>query len=381
MMKMNRIFVPVGQGAFYIEDFTEGVVIYDCGSSTKTDKEIANIIDSYLKKKVVYAIFISHFHQDHISGIPHILKNYEVKNIFFPLMRENEKIIMQSYHLVNKGKQGDFIFKFIENPLETIREIVGDSKIPILYEVLEEIEDESEIKDTVENKSSEIKKISSGSNVANEVGISNWEFILFNFREKSRIEELEKKFKESEPLEDSLGEFIRRKIENNDLKNIQEIYSKIPGDLNTNSMTLFSGSSREVDVGILLICPDSFYPFVFFDKTPECFDKIREFFKKSGALYTGDYDAGGKHKIRKLMKKYEKYWERIGCLQLPHHGSKHNFSEKFLEINTFFVISAGTKNKYKHPHVKILKNLLLNQKIVFIVTEKKESELSFRIYI
>ncbi|KDE69075.1 hypothetical protein FUSO7_12190 [Fusobacterium necrophorum BFTR-2] len=158
MMKMNRIFVPVGQGAFYIEDFTEGVVIYDCGSSTKTDKEIANIIDSYFKKKVVYAIFISHFHQDHISGIPHILKNYEVKNIFFPLMRENEKIIMQSYHLVNKGKQGDFIFKFIENPLETIREIVGDSKIPILYEVLEEIEDESEIKDTVENKSSEIKK-------------------------------------------------------------------------------------------------------------------------------------------------------------------------------------------------------------------------------
>lgn len=75
--------------------------------------------------------------------------------------------------------------------------------------------------------------------MANEVGISNWEFILFNFREKSRIEELEKKFKESEPLEDSLGEFIRRKIENNDLKNIQEIYSKIPGDLNTNSMTLF----------------------------------------------------------------------------------------------------------------------------------------------
>lgn len=51
MMKMNRIFVPVGQGAFYIEDFTEGVVIYDCGSSTKTDKEIANIIDSYFKKK------------------------------------------------------------------------------------------------------------------------------------------------------------------------------------------------------------------------------------------------------------------------------------------------------------------------------------------
>ena len=43
-LRMRRSFLPVGQGAFYLEQFdkrtfgTDAVIIYDCGSLTSVDR-------------------------------------------------------------------------------------------------------------------------------------------------------------------------------------------------------------------------------------------------------------------------------------------------------------------------------------------------------
>lgn len=50
---MIRTFHPVGQGAFYTEDFGDFRIVYDCGSSTerkKTPPLINKIIESAFVK-------------------------------------------------------------------------------------------------------------------------------------------------------------------------------------------------------------------------------------------------------------------------------------------------------------------------------------------
>ena len=67
---MHRIFVPVGQGAFYLEKFEIGEekfnIVYDCGTSTET-VNIKSKIRSYFKKnEEIDYVVISHLHKDHI---------------------------------------------------------------------------------------------------------------------------------------------------------------------------------------------------------------------------------------------------------------------------------------------------------------------------
>ena len=53
---MQRVFMPVGQGAFYIEKFNDGfTVVYDCGSYKNTSIVEENIKNSILDtKKLIY---------------------------------------------------------------------------------------------------------------------------------------------------------------------------------------------------------------------------------------------------------------------------------------------------------------------------------------
>lgn len=57
----------------------------------------------------------------------------------------------------------------------------------------------------------------------------------------------------------------------------------------------------------------------------------------------------------------------IDYLKVPHHGSKNGLSQKLLESldPEISIISAGTKNRYGHPHPEILKMLEENNSKIF----------------
>lgn len=75
-----------------------------------------------------------------------------------------------------------------------------------------------------------------------------------------------------------------------------------------------------------------------------------------------------------LSKAYNDYWEYIGCVQIPHHGSRHNYNNEMAKLNAINVISAGYKNRYRHTHSSVLKDLMLNDCTVHIVTENVGSQ-------
>ena len=93
---MIRSFLPVGQGAFYLESFKVFKeqpinIVYDCGSLSKEQILKAEIHNTFQKKENINAVFISHLHRDHINGLPYLLQYCNVKNIFLPLITEENR--------------------------------------------------------------------------------------------------------------------------------------------------------------------------------------------------------------------------------------------------------------------------------------------------
>lgn len=89
----------------------------------------------------------------------------------------------------------------------------------------------------------------------------------------------------------------------------------------------------------------------------------------------GDYDASGKDKWERLKESLTDYWGMIGCIQIPHHGSIRSYNEELTSSrNRYYIISAGIKNKSRHPHGYVIKDMILKQVSFSVVTEERESE-------
>ena len=87
MIQMIRSILPVGQGAFYSEQFKFDSgkinVVYDYGSGTSVKLVEEQIDDVFYTGEEVQAVFISHFDEDHVNGIEHLLKHCRIRRLLF----------------------------------------------------------------------------------------------------------------------------------------------------------------------------------------------------------------------------------------------------------------------------------------------------------
>lgn len=382
---MRRSFLPIGQGAFCWEQFFNHSahspeedkrinVVYDCGSLSGIKLLHMQINRCFKRDEKIHAVFLSHFDEDHVNGLEYLLIHNKVEHIFFPLLTKEDKALIRLHHLVNSASADEHVFwlRFALDPFETLSQM-NLKYIPILHPVMSEdrIDADVQFRDISE---SYYQQVHSGDNVFEIVRDStkeihsihklDWLYIPFHFREKTNRNLL--KIILTETLGTCDPEKLLDLLKSNPSyrTTIKEAYNKIPGSFNSNCMTLFSGTKSEHPVGIL----DSF----------RCPCIKYHWWMKNGVLYTGDYDASGNQKWKQLQSAYEKYIPYIGCLQVPHHGSKHNFNLKLLDIEScrLYFISAGLKNKYKHPDGDVIKQIVLSNKCLGIVTEQPWSEIS-----
>ena len=73
---------------------------------------------------------------------------------------------------------------------------------------------------------------------------------------------------------------------------------------------------------------------------------------------------------------YRKYWDLIGTIQIPHHGSlTTSFNENVLEGKQFLCpISVGKNNQYGHPSREVIKKIHLHNSCPILVTEDVDSK-------
>jgi len=88
---------PVGQGLFTLVDTQVSSkshrIVYDCGTSCPNQHLTAQAFTA-MRNRSVDLLVVSHFHWDHISGIPQLFKSVpEVKEVWIPYLSAEQRLL------------------------------------------------------------------------------------------------------------------------------------------------------------------------------------------------------------------------------------------------------------------------------------------------
>ena len=358
-------FDTVGQGLFYwgilnvngcqnIND-CQFSFVYDCGSTSQTriNERVKGFKEILGHNNELDMLVISHFDKDHMNGVSELLRDTKVKNIFIPY-----------YHLDNYLLFVCFIYGY------GIAANIGNI---ILVPPTDAIKNEAE--GDIENLNNNDFGLDRANDIPNNFEIDNidilkankikfrfkkiWEFKFYNVELKSKdYEGIESEIKKK--LDDSsLEEFIKKP---GSKKELQEIYKKYikthrnNSEQNQSSLCLYHGPCD--DLRLLMRCVCGFYWFYPY-KSRFCE------LMSNGTILTGDISlvnsTSDKEKpyYESFIQCFEKYLEKTGVFQIPHHGSKNTWNKQILEDfpNSIFVNSAS-ENNHNHPDRIVLCDIL-----------------------
>ena len=366
---IERIFHPIGQGAFYSERHTSCNIniVYDCGTTNPSLPAKQKVVSkSFSEDDVIDILFISHFDKDHISLID-TLKNTvkRIDRVVIPLLHDEEKIFLSNIYKALGHSSSE---KLASNPDEFFgreTQIIGVrpnsdteiGEIPSLNVL--------EINETR-------KEIQSGTPLTIN-GFNDWVYIPFNYdyenRNKQFLDELQKECIDVGRLRTDPNYILEEKEKIKKVYMRKKISEKISGNINENSMFLYSGPScKKIDTHFWRIGCFCDYNFRTHFDYFSCHSHHHS--HRVACLYTGDGDLN-KVDVRKI---YKKYWDIIGTIQIPHHGSWKSFKANALNNGPFLCpISVGKKNSYGHPSPKVICDILLKRSFPILVTESVDS--------
>jgi beta-lactamase superfamily II metal-dependent hydrolase len=332
---IQRIFHPIGQGAFYSERHDGFNIVYDCGEFFETNKSERLVKNGFEKGDTIDILFISHFDADHVNRIK-FLKKFKIKKVIMPLLHDDEEIFLN--HFYNAIGRNDII-QMIEDPkaffgkdTDIIKVRDGDANNDNTPDeiTIEQLKDGCQISSGVIIKS--VK--------------ADWVFVPYNNKSGNRETELRNRFKKKGLDINKFQKELDYALEN--ATKVKEIYKELAGGINANSMILYSGPTIEgysIENNCCL-----FY----------------EIINRAGCVYTGDMNLNE----FEIDVVYSKYWNFVGTIQIPHHGSKHNFKiDPFKTEYYMCPVSYGNTNFYDHPSLNVLSQLHAEYCCVKHVTE------------
>ncbi len=384
-MKLTRIIHPVGQGGFYSETFSNGeqeaTFVYDCGGFNGGKNKMGKYLKSFLpeggSKKKIEAVFISHFHADHISGLEYLLKNAEVKYLFLPLLTEDILIEALIYnHCMSEYTKSvnSFLIKLYNQIIGTANTWLTNIiqvgyannnavvSTPVNVSFPQSNQNELNAWDwdqRVPVKLSDIKILPRTTMLY----FNEWLYIPCNsVVPQTNIDELKDAFGITGlSVEDICSSIAKRNV--NECKNIYE--NVLGKEHNSYSMTLYSGTLEKIannQCKRLSDC-DNQHCVDTSNSTSYCYNP--------NILYTGDFEP--LNNIDNLIAFFNNYWKGIATIQVSHHGSKNNYDKKLYVNPINGIVSVGNTNSYNHPDIETLLKIQNQGCHPVIITEDKSS--------
>lgn len=355
-----RTLHPVGQGAFYTEVFkredgTLFTMVYNCG--TETDSKILEAQIADFKKGInqIDLLFISHFHRDHISGLDKLLSGISVVKTVIPMLSEQMVTLARVQNLL-QYKKAALATDDIINAL-----YLSDDTLERFGEVIIIKPDYSDLSEEGQWSVLERRKhVRSGSSIDGFESL--WEYVPFNavsIPNQRAIDFIEGLKHIPGALDDGCKLNVSKIIRGCRTK-VKELYGRVMkgADENLYTMTVESRPSESLAMG----------------SDPNVVREAR-------CLYTGDFDSVGNGSLwNRFTTVYD--YPGIGTVQIPHHGSRHNWRQEFLNGDPRrFFISVGTTNTYHHPDFWVVKDVCDAKSHVDVITEKKETGQEIRYWI
>lgn len=330
---IERIFHPVGQGAFYSErhilENQNFNIVYDCGSNQKKNAEKV-VTRSFNNSDVIDILFISHFDFDHVCLVEILKNNFHIKKVVLPLLHEEEVFLLSA--LYNSDGE-NALSNLVSSPASFFEE-----ETDVVFVRATETENDPIERETI-SSSNLSGTIESGTAI--KVLTTEWVYIPFNYDYKNRNQKLKKLFiKENidiKKLKNDTDYLIKNRAK------IRDIYLKIKGGVNQNSMLVYSGPVAKNTYRRSYHKCDSC-------SQPIYYNRIDNRLERVACVYTGDSNL---NRIN-LKNIYITHWAYVGTIQIPHHGDFSSFNESVLSDKYYCCPISYGKNSYGHPSTKVV---------------------------
>lgn len=359
---IQRIFHPIGQGAFYSERHEDFNIVYDCGSISSAKISDNVVKNAFKKDEIINILFISHFDSDHVNKITLLNEHTCIKRVVLPLLHEEQKNFLTNvYRMLDRH-----VLTLINNP-----EKIFGRHVEIIY--VKSSEDKNDERerisiDTLQNN----QKIQSGTILTTTTLHKNWIFIPHNHKYFERNKDLEVKLGKNgfdvAKLKNDPNytlEEIKKNTKKDAKKKFNEIYKTLKKDgkdkpINENSMILYSGIDAQHSCYI-----DYNYSNWIFKNLNESDLK-----NKVSCIYTGDTDLN----IVKIREIYKTHWQYVNTIQIPHHGAEHNFDKSVLSDKFYICPISARKNNKNHPSPVVVKMIIDQSSCPILITEDPKTK-------
>lgn len=428
------------------KDFHEPLLtyIYDCGSmGDESDDILKEAIERFKEKFVtekiiVHILFISHLDNDHVSGLEILLNDPRivVERVVLPYLNIYQ-IFIEFLEITKNGKLTNSLIQVLTRPKDYFRRKGINHVVRVISKskaMISESED-IEINQDFDVDSMEISIRSKNENTRIKEGITvvqngilivlnsvlgtrgkinkkkhkylNWTLIPYVSPPRVNLKKFKKLLRKKlkllpyqrintkkivNKLKTKKGRELLKCVYTKTIKNS----SKNPGiksshNHNRTSMSLYSGpikSNSQLNFASAKYQGLGQHP----NETLCCLLwECIHFFSTAtddviGWLGTGDIDLSVKYIWNEYKDFYNPKRNCISVINLPHHGSVHNFPKLNSEFTKYFsrieyaIANAGKNSQYKHPSECIFKFLLRKNVNPVHVSEIIGSEFYEKIY-
>ncbi|MCK8809140.1 MBL fold metallo-hydrolase [Haemophilus influenzae] len=349
--------------------------VYDCGTNS-SPKLIQNAIQKYNQQENnadIDLLVLSHFDKDHISGVKELLKNgRKIKRWVVPYYPLWQRLVIASLLDIQPD---DEEWAFYQNPIQYFKTYFAEELKETQFLLLPAKENKSEISiildpsnfddvlsfETTKKLSDEFDNnvhwLNPNKALLFRKGEAQFEFVLYNVpfhllaKVPTNLTAFQKQVKQiiqshqsnsTDPTPALKTLYTLAFGNGNKNKNIisQYLYIrniKLPSFWGMGNNHIFDVSTdNENEIAVI---PK--------DKT------------KNAILYTGDAFLNDLPLLTDLTQSLGvERMARIYCLQVPHHGSKHNWQQGLANIFSpcLSVFSADSQRRKGHPHGEVLKD-------------------------
>lgn len=388
-------FAPVGQGLFAYGDLSfdhpqplpQFRWVFDCGAERRNARPLRNHVQFYrntfLSDKKLELFMLSHFDEDHISGVKALLRDISVDLMVLPYLHPVHRLELA----VAYGEGRPEYVRFLFDPVGNIRETLEGVQSIVVVVPGDEGPGENDslgdnIGDIPPGFSKHPKKAGRGESSSNTMeaddpllaeGYSlivdgsnrflvngHWEFVFYN---KPRPEREASLWEKVRPI---FLQYAKQPSQERDydalIRELKPIYSTVFGASgaarNDISLVTYSGPISPAACRMSLPYPvtvnsytQTAHPTPFWPWPPKPSTK-------PSILYTGDitFNASTPPNLQAYLGKSR--WEKIEILQVPHHGSKYSWTPGLgIWQHSCSVFSAGVGNRYRHPNKPVVNDL------------------------